>query len=132
MPSAGSWIANPAISSNIKKWKGKVKFLEGWRLNAATSYSIFNNKKTILIIILFFLISIAGCGGFPGCGTAEKNSDKNAQGKKEMPKEIMDMEVSVLKIMHQADLIPLVELMSRQSDGEAGEQESILKNTAKP
>ena len=36
----------------------------------------------------------------------------------------MDMEVSVLKIMHQADLIPLVELMSRQSGREAGGQES--------
>ncbi|HHT46944.1 MAG TPA: hypothetical protein GX004_06585 [Firmicutes bacterium] len=84
----------------------------------------FNNKKTILIIILFLVISIAGCGGFPGCGTTEKNSDKNAQENKEMPEEIMDMEVSVLKIMHQADLIPLVELMSRQSGREAGGQES--------
>ena len=92
---------------------------------------MFFNKKTILIIILLFVISIAGCGSFPGCGTAEKKSDKNAQDKKEMPEEIMDMEASVLKIMHQADLIPLVELMSRQSDGEAWEQESILKNTAK-
>lgn len=85
---------------------------------------MFFNKKTILIIILLFVISIAGCGSFPGCGTAEKKSDKNAQDKKEMPEEIMDMEASVLKIMHQADLIPLVELMSRQSGGEAGGQGS--------
>ena len=81
------------------------------------------NKKIILIIILFLVMSITGCGGFPGCSTTEEKSNKNNQGKEEMPKEITEMETFVLKIMHQADLIPLVELMSRQPGGEAGEQE---------
>ncbi len=85
---------------------------------------MFFNKKTVLIIILFFVISIAGCGGFPGCGTVEKKSDKSDQGKKELPAEITDMEISVLKILHQANLAPLVELISRQPGKEAGSQET--------
>jgi len=87
---------------------------------------MLDKKKTFFLTLLLLILLIAGCTRISGCGAEEENSEKNTQNQNEMPEEIDEIESALLEIMHQADLVPLVEVVSQQSGGEAetGEQES--------
>jgi hypothetical protein len=86
-------------------------------------------KKNFLPVLLLLLLSIAGCSGFPGCDTAQKNSPEKTQEKKETPKVIKDIETAALEIMQMANLIPLVEAESPKPEetAEKGGEEAGQK-----
>ena len=95
---------------------------------------MFLRKKNFLPVLLLLLLSIAGCSGFPGCDTAQKNSPEKTQEKKETPKVIKDIETAALEIMQMANLIPLVEADSPKPEEtaekggeEAGQREEQSK-----
>jgi len=83
-------------------------------------------KKYIFLMLLFLILNIAGCNLIPGCNAGEENSEERSQEEKVMPNEINEIQTAALEIMQQADLIPLVEEVSQQSEGdpEAEEQEA--------
>ncbi|MDO9535470.1 MAG: hypothetical protein Q7J85_09090 [Bacillota bacterium] len=79
-------------------------------------------KKYLVLTLLFLILNFAGCTAVPGCNAGEENSEP-AQEEKEMPNEIKEIETAALEIMQQADLIPLVEVVSQKSDEDAEAEE---------
>ncbi len=72
-------------------------------------------KSSIVTLLLATIIFIAGCGG-------ESNPNENEQ--TEMPAEIAEIESGLVRIMRQADLVPIVLSEQAQPDNGTAEQEN--------
>ncbi len=84
-----------------------------WNLIKGRCVTVKLRKNSIVIILLALIIIFAGCGG-------ADNPDENEQ--VEMPTEIMEMESGLLRIMQQADLVPVVLAEQRRPYNRTAEQ----------
>ncbi len=88
-----------------------------------------NAKKTaIFITLLLFIIFLPGCAFLPGCDMQENDEEEAQQEEEEeMPEEIEEVESGALEIMQQADLVPVIDMVSEEA-GEDGQEEEENEN----
>ncbi len=81
-------------------------------------------KLAILMTLIFAIFIVSGCAVLPGC-EMEENDEEEAQQveEEEMPEEIEEIENRVLEIMQQADLIPVINMISEIEEDEENENE---------
>lgn len=92
---------------------------------------MLSKRKTFFLMLLFLTLFITGCSRFFGCSAEKEKPEENSRGQSEIPEEITKIETASLEIMYDADLIPLVELLSKQSGENTGTGEQKTEEDKK-